>query len=379
MFGFKHVPHDKIFFLKKLQFLHFGVIALILLISCIGFIILYSAAGGSFDPWSMRQIIRFLICFPMMLLIAITDIRFFVRYAYVFYGIAFVMLVLVEITGHTAMGATRWLRIGPINVQPSEIMKITLILALARYFHGRTPEEIGRIPTLIVPLLMLVIPVVLILKQPNLGTALITTMIAGAIFFGAGVRAWKFLVLIFSGLASLPVIWQFMQPYQKTRVMTFLNPETDPLGDGYNVLQSKIAIGSGGPFGKGFLNGSQSQLSFLPEHQTDFIFTMFTEEFGFVGGVSLLMLYALLIFLCYHIGIRCQNVYGRLVSIGVATMLFVHLFINMGMNMGLLPVVGTPLPLLSYGGTIMISMLIGFGFLLNAYIHRHAHLMRAGD
>lgn len=365
-------------FMEKFRLLHFGLIGIITLVCFIGFAILYSAAKGSLEPWAIRQMIRFAVFFPVMIIIALVDVRFWLRHAYTIYVLALLMLIVVEIAGHTAMGATRWLRVGSVNLQPSEFMKLALIFALARYFHMINQEDVGRISYLFLPLFMIALPVLLILKQPNLGTALITTMISGAIFFVAGVRLWKFGLVISGALAAIPVAWRFMHDYQKKRVLTFLNPESDPLGDGYNIIQSKIAIGSGGFTGKGFLHGSQSQLEFLPEHQTDFIFTTFAEEFGFMGGIFMLGLLAIIIITGTLISLRCHNHFGRLVATGITTMFFLHVFINIGMNMGMLPVVGTPLPLLSYGGTILITMLVGFGFLLNSYVHRDVYLDRGG-
>lgn len=364
--------------MEKFRLLHFGLIALIGIISSMGFIILYSAAKGNLEPWAIRQMVRFSVFFPIMIIIALVDVRFWLRHAYTMYALALLMLIVVEIAGHTAMGATRWLRVGSVNLQPSEFMKLALIFALARYFHAINSEDVSRISYLALPLFMIALPVVLILKQPNLGTALITTMISGAIFFVAGVRLWKFGIVIAAALSAIPVVWKFMHDYQKKRVMTFLYPESDPLGDGYNIIQSKIAIGSGGLTGKGFLHGSQSQLEFLPEHQTDFIFTMFAEEFGFFGGAMMLGAFSIVLITGTLIALRCQNHFGRLVAVGITTMFFLHIFINVGMNMGMLPVVGTPLPLLSYGGTILITMLIGFGFLLNSYVHRDVYIDRGG-
>lgn len=358
--------------------LHFGLIGMITLVSCLGFLILYSAAKGNIDPWAIRQMIRFAVFFPVMIVIALIDVRFWLRHAYTIYFCTLILLVVVEIAGHTAMGATRWIRLGSVTLQPSEIMKLALIFALARYFHTINQEDVGRISYLILPLIMVAVPVLLILKQPNLGTALITTMISGAIFFVSGVRLWKFAVVITGAVSAIPVAWKFMHDYQKKRVMTFLNPERDPLGDGYNIIQSKIAIGSGGLTGKGLLNGSQSQLEFLPEHQTDFIFTTYAEEFGFIGGFLMLGLFTMIIVTGTLIALRCHNHFGRLVATGITTMFFLHVFINVGMNMGMLPVVGTPLPLLSYGGTILITMLIGFGFLLNSYVYRDVYIDRGG-
>lgn len=365
-------------FVEKFKLLHFGLISLITLVSFLGFLILYSAAKGNLEPWAIRQMLRFAVFFPIMIIIALVDIRFWLKHAYTIYALTLLLLLVVEIAGHTAMGATRWLRVGSVNLQPSEFMKLALIFALARYFHTINSEDVGRITYLVLPLFMIALPVILILKQPNLGTAFITTMISGAIFFVTGVRLWKFGVVIAGAVSAIPIAWKFMHDYQKKRVMTFLYPESDPLGDGYNIIQSKIAIGSGGLTGKGLLHGSQSQLEFLPEHQTDFIFTTFAEEFGFLGGAMMLGLFALIIITGTLIALRCHNHFGRLVATGITTMFFLHVFINVGMNMGMLPVVGTPLPLLSYGGTILITMLIGFGFLLNAYVHRDVYIERSG-
>lgn len=362
--------------LKRLSFLHrlaelsWPLIILVTLMSCIGFAVLYSAAQGNMHPWTSAQMTRFALLFPLMLAVAIVDIRIWLKFSYLIYGAVLILLILVEVFGTTAMGATRWIRLGPFNIQPSEPMKICIIFALARYFHAMPLSDIARPLMLVPPLLMIAAPFLLIMKQPDLGTALILLLVGGIIFFVAGVRIWKFVLVGVSGLASLPVLWQYvLHDYQKKRVLTFLDPETDPLGDGYNILQSKIAIGSGGFTGKGFLHGSQSQLSFLPEKQTDFIFTMFSEEFGFVGGVAVILLYAIIITYGIMIALNCRNHYGRLLAVGVVGLFFLHIFINIGMTMGLLPIVGAPLPLLSYGGTIMSTILIAFGLLLNVHLH----------
>lgn len=370
------MPLRRMSFLRRFTALSWPLIFLIVLMSCIGFAIQYSAAEGSLEPWALKQIMRFALLFPVMLLIAMVDIRVWLRFSYVIYGVVLVLLVIVEFSGTTAMGATRWIRFGPLTIQPSELMKVCIIFALARYFHGVPLSDVGRITFLIPPLLMIMVPFVLILKQPDLGTALILLLLGALIFFVAGVRLWKFGLVGVAGLALLPIAWRYMHDYQRKRILTFLNPESDPLGDGYNILQSKIAIGSGGFSGKGFLNGSQSQLSFLPEKQTDFIFTMLSEEFGFVGGVAIILLYALIISYGIMIALNCRNHYGRLMAIGVTGLLFLHVFVNIGMTMGLLPIVGAPLPLLSYGGTIMMTILAAFGFLLNVNLYADEKLDR---
>jgi rod shape determining protein RodA len=294
------------------------------------------------------------------------------------YFVALILLGAVELGGTIGMGAQRWIDLGGINLQPSELMKVALVLALARYFHGGNIEEIGRPTFLLAPLLMVAAPTAFILRQPDLGTAVMLVIGSGAIFFVAGVKIWKFLVLLLVALISAPASWQFLREYQKQRVLTFLNPESDPLGSGYHIIQSKIALGSGGVFGKGFMQGSQSHLSFLPEKQTDFIFTMLAEEFGLIGGLVLLGLYMLILAFGFNIANNCRNQCGRLVSMGVTTTFFLYVFINIAMVMGLIPVVGVPLPLVSYGGTAMMTLLLGFGVLLSVDINRDEPIGRRG-
>ena len=336
-----------------------------------------SAAGGHFSPWAYRQILRFVFAFLLMLLIALTPAGFLLRYAYVIYALCLMLLIGVEVMGFIGMGAKRWVDIGGINLQPSELMKLATILALARYFHSINFQDINRPLLLLPPVLLIMVPAAFILRQPNLGTATILIAVGSIIAFMAGVRARYFLIIVVLGLMAAPVGWHFLHDYQKQRVMTFLHPEDDPLGAGYNIMQSMIAIGSGGFFGKGFMQGSQGQLDFLPEKHTDFIFTMLAEEFGFLGCFVILSLYMMLIGYGVAIGLRCRHVFGSLLAIGVSAMIFTHILINMMMVMGLIPVVGVPLPLLSYGGSIMISILVGFGLMQNAYVHRDVHLPRA--
>jgi len=250
------------------------------------------------------------------------------------------------------------------------------VLVLARYFHGLNYEDVGRIRWLMAPLALVGAPVLLVMKQPDLGTAMLLLMTSGAVFFFAGVRLWKFALVVAAGLAVLPVAWNLLHDYQRKRVLTFLNPEEDPLGSGYHILQSKIALGSGGFMGKGFLQGSQSHLSFLPEKQTDFIFTMFAEEQGLIGALGLIGLYILMLAYGYAIAMRARSQYGRLVAGGLTAMLFLYVFINIAMVSGVVPVVGVPLPLVSYGGTAMMTLLIGIGLLINVYVHRDVEIPR---
>lgn len=361
---------------RKLLRLDWLLVILISLTAGIGFTMLYSAANGSLEPWAMAQMKRFAMGLTLMLLIALIDIRFWMRWAYLIYLAALGLLVGVEVAGTTGMGATRWINLGFINLQPSEVMKIALVLALAKYFHGRSYDDAGRIVYLIPPLFLIAAPTALVLRQPDLGTALLLVAGSAVVLFLAGVRLWKFGLATAAALAALPVVWSQLHEYQQGRVLTFLNPERDPLGAGYHILQSKIALGSGGVSGKGFLEGTQSHLNFLPEMRTDFIFTMLAEEFGMAGAVGLLALYGLILIYVYVIGFRSRNQFGRLTAIGIGATFFLYVFINVGMVTGLLPVVGVPLPLISYGGTAMLTLLIGFGLILSVSIHRDVDIPR---
>lgn len=366
------ISQEKTSLSQKLDQLNWLLISLILILAFMGFIMLYSADGGGFRPWLIKQISFFALFFPVMIIIAITDIKFWYKASYLFYAIALGLVIIVDIMGHNAMGATRWFRLGPITIQPSEIMKICTVFALARYFYSIDSENVGKMRFLIAPLLMVATPVFFIFYQPDLGTALILLLVGISILFLAGVKAWKFVAVGIAGLIAIPFLWNFfLYDYQKQRVLTFLNPDNDPLGSGYNIIQSKIAIGSGGLFGKGYLNGTQGQLNFLPEKQTDFIFTMLSEELGFIGSTFTIAIYSAIIAIGISIAMHTKHQYGRLLTMGVINIFFLHMFINIGMGMGLLPVVGAPLPLISYGGTITASMLIGFGLVLNVDLNKN--------
>lgn len=362
----------------KLRQIRWGMVAVLACIAAIGIATLYSAGNGNMQPWAVRQLVRFLIGVALMIAVACVDIRVWLRYAYVIYGVGLVLLVWVDIAGHTGMGAQRWLSLGPMTIQPSEVMKVALVLVLARYFHSVSAEDSGDLLHLIWPAGLLALPALLVLAQPDLGTAMMLTFAAGAVFFLAGVRAWVFALAAAAGGGLLPLAWGHLKEYQKNRILMFLNPESDPLGAGYHILQSKIALGSGGLFGRGFLEGTQSHLNFLPEKQTDFIFTMLAEEWGLVGGVVLLTLYLTLVAYGYAIGLRSRSQFGRILALGLTTMFFLYIFINVAMVMGLVPVVGVPLPLISYGGTAMITVLVGFGMVLGVHVHRDVIIGRRG-
>lgn len=369
------INQEKIPLSQRLEQLNWLLISLITILAFTGFLMLYSAGGGSFKPWLIRQLGFFCFFFPLMLFIAITDIKVWFKASYFFYAVALSMVIIVDIMGHNAMGATRWFRIGSLTIQPSEIMKVCMVFALARYFYGIEIENIGKMHYVIVPLLLIAVPAFFIFHQPDLGTAAILTMVGISVLFLAGVRMWKFASVGVAALIALPFFWHFfLYDYQKKRILTFLNPNEDPLGSGYNIIQSKIAIGSGGLFGKGLLNGTQGQLNFLPEKQTDFIFTMLSEELGFVGSIFTVVIYSAIIGICINIAMKTKHQYGRLLTMGIINIFFLHMFINMGMVMGLIPVVGAPLPFISYGGTIMASMMIGFGLILNVDANRNVDL-----
>ena len=361
---------------EKLRGIRLSYVALVLILGGIGILGMYSAGNGSMQPWAWKQVMRLAFCTTIMFGIALVDVRVWYRAAYGIYGFVLFLLLLVLLIGHTGKGAERWIDLGFVQLQPSELMKITLALALAKYFQTVPIDEIGRIRTLIFPLILVFLPVALVLLEPNLGTSLILIMIGGAIFWLAGIRAWKFGLVMAGVLAAIPVIWHFMHDYQKSRVLTFLDPARDPRGAGYHITQSKIALGSGGILGKGFLNGTQSRLNFLPEKQTDFIFTVLAEEWGLIGALTLLLLYLSIVFYGFAIGLSCRNQFGRLLAMALSANLFLYVFVNMAMVMGLIPVVGVPLAMVSYGGTSMLATMIGFGLILSVLVHRESRLDR---
>lgn len=355
---------------KKIWDINWGFVLLICATASVGFVMLYSAADGNIDPWASRQMIRFALGLVVMFVVAMIDIRIWLTLAYPLYIVALLMLGAVEVMGVVGMGARRWVEIGPIQIQPSEIMKITLVMAIARYFHGLPLEDIHRIRFLIPPLILVALPAALVLRQPDLGTTILLVAGAGIVFFAAGVRLWKFALIIGSAIPSAFFAYQYLHEYQQKRILIFLNPESDPLGSGYHIMQSKIALGSGGIFGKGLVQGTQSHLNYLPEMRTDFIFSMLAEEFGMIGGLILFALYILLMAYGYAIAFRSRNQFGKLLAIGMTGIFFLYVFINIAMVMGLVPVVGVPLPLISYGGTSMLTLLIGFGLMMSVYLHR---------
>lgn len=361
---------------EKILQLPGGIILLVMALAGVGVAMLYSAANGNMEPWASRHIARFGVGFVIMIGVALVDLRVWLRVAYPVYFVTFGLLIAVEIIGQVGMGAQRWINLGFFNLQPSELMKIALVLALARYFHVPTLDDVYRVRTLVFPIILIIAPVALVMNQPDLGTAGMLLFVGAAIFFVVGVRWWTFALVVALGLAAVPIAWQFLRDYQKARILTFVNPESDPLGTGYHILQSKIALGSGGLFGKGFLEGTQSHLNFLPEMQTDFIFTMLAEEFGLIGGVGLILLFLLLVAYGVVIALRCRNHFGRILALGLTANLYFYVFINTAMVMGLIPVVGVPLPLVSYGGTVMLTIMFSLGLIMSVYIHRDTRISR---
>jgi rod shape determining protein RodA len=369
--------NSEIGLLGKLLRVNWALVLLVCAIAGVGFLMLYSVAGGSLDPWARRQMMRFGFGLVVMLSIAMVDIRV-IRLAAPFAYIAtLLLLVAVEVVGKTGMGAQRWIQLGPLQLQPSELMKVVLAVMLARYYDwlgkGRVSHPIWILP----PALMIAVPMLLVLKQPDLGTALMLGLGGAMVMFLAGVSWWYFgsgIALaagaVWTVLESRGTDWQLLKDYQFRRIETFLNPDADPLGAGYHITQSKIAMGSGGFSGRGFMQGTQTRLNFLPEKHTDFIFTTLAEEFGYVGSVSLLALYVLVLVFGFASMMRNRDRFGAIVTGGLTATFFLFFAVNMAMVMGLMPVVGVPLPLVSYGGSAMMVLLLGFGLIQSAHVHR---------
>ena len=361
----------------KLMEVNWGLVLLITLLAVAGFAMLYSVAGGHLRPWALPQIVRFVLGLAVLVVAAVIDIRVWMSLAYPAYGLALLLLVAVDVAGHVGLGAQRWISVGGMDLQPSELMKISLVLALARYLHGKSVEEVSKPVPLLIGLAMIAIPAIFVVLQPNLGTTLIIVADGASLLFLAGLSWWWIVPTLSAIVAAVPLAWRYvLHDYQKERVLTFLDPERDALGAGWNITQAKIAIGSGGSAGKGFLQGTQSRLNFLPEKQTDFIFTNFAEEFGFAGSVALLILFAVVIGYGIQIAMSARSQFGRLLAMGITLNFFFYIMINGAMVMGLIPVVGIPMPLLSYGGSAMLTVMFGFGLLMSVHIHRQVEIPR---
>jgi len=365
----------------RLLYINYILLILSILIFTIGLCLLYSAGGGSMDPWGSKQLIRFIIAIGIYMFVSLVSIKFWIGSSYYIYIFSLFLLILVNFYGNTGMGSQRWLNLGFFNLQPSELIKFSLVLALARYFHAeKNINFLTNCKNFMYSLFFIILPAYVVFLQPDLGSSLIIVIAGLTILFVVGLSIWFFIgsAIIISILA--PLLWIFfLYDYQKNRVLTFLDPLRDPLGSGYHIIQSKIALGSGGLFGKGFLQGTQSHLNFLPEMQTDFIFTLLAEEFGILGTLTLLFLFMIIIFYSLIIGLICKSRFACFISIGVSINIFYYVFINTAMVSGLIPVVGVPLPLVSYGGTSMLCVMFGLGLVSNAYINRNKVLSRYQD
>lgn len=361
---------------EKLLRVHWPVIFVLCLIAAVGVATLYSVADGSLSPWGERHVARFLVGLGLILLIAVVPRALWLALAYPAYAVALIMLALVPFFGTEAGGARRWIAVGGVSFQPSEVMKIALVVALARYFQWLPERMISHPLGVLVPVLMIAAPVALTLLQPDLGTAVLLAVVGGGLMFLAGVNLFYFLAGGVGAGLIVPFLWDQLHDYQRQRIEVFLDPTKDPLGGGYHIAQSKIALGSGGLSGKGFMEGTQGKLNFLPEKHTDFIFTNIAEEWGFIGAMVVVGLFVLLITLLLIMALRCASQFARLTIAGAAMVIFVYVFINIAMVSGLVPVVGVPLPLVSYGGTSMMTVMIGVGLAMCAYVHRGRRFLR---
>jgi rod shape determining protein RodA len=362
---------------RKLLALNWSVIVLITAIACVGFLMLYSVSGGRLETWAEPQMKRFAVGMVMMIAIGMVPIWLWRNVSALAYLVALLLLVAVDLVGVRGMGAERWLELGPLRIQPSELMKISVVMFLAAYYDWLDVDKVSRPLWVFVPIIFILLPVFLVLRQPDLGTAILLMMGGGVVMFAAGVSLWYFGTVIAMGVGVIFLVfesrgkdWQLLHDYQFARIDTFLDPMSDPLKDGYNVIQAQIALGSGGWAGRGFMQGTQSRGNFVPEKHTDFIFTILAEEFGFVGAVSLLALYTLVLGFCLYSALSNKDRYASLLTIGVGATLFLFFSVNMSMVMGLMPVVGVPLPLVSYGGTAMIILMMAFGLVQSAHVHR---------
>jgi rod shape determining protein RodA len=363
--------------LRKILYLNWPLVFLITAVCSIGFLMMISVAGGDIHLWAEPQMYRFAVGMVIMLGLAFVPMWFWRGISVASYVCCFLLLVAVEVAGEIGMGAQRWIDIGPIRVQPSELMKIALVLLLAAYYDWLDLKRVSRPIWVLIPVLLIIAPTALVLIQPDLGTSIMLIAGGGIVMFVAGVSLWYFGVVIAAGVGLVAAVmesrgtpWQLLKDYQFRRIDTFLDPSADPLGAGYNIIQSQIALGSGGWSGRGFMQGTQSRLNFLPEKHTDFIFTVLAEEFGFIGAMSLLMLYTLIIGFCLHSALTNRDRFASLITIGISGTFFLYFAINMATVMGMLPAKGSPLPLVSYGGTSLMILMLGFGLVQSCHVHR---------
>jgi len=357
-------------FKEKIFSLDYILFFLILLLGLLSFMVMYSIDGGKLGYYTKNHILRFGIFFLLFVFISFTKLAYIHRSAYLFYFIILILLICVEFFGVVSSGSKRWLDLFVTNIQSSELMKVSLIIFLAKYYHRIPSHEVNNIKFLFLPLFVIMLPAAFIIRQPDLGTALLISIGSFSVIYLAGLRVKYLFYSSFFLLVLAPVVISFLKPYQKLRILTFLNPERDPLGAGYQIIQSKIAVGSGGIFGKGFLKGSQSYLDYLPEKHTDFVFTLFSEEFGFIGSGSLLLIYSLIILRILRAGSSSRSSFAKLFCYGFAAAFFLYVIVNMFMVLGLLPIVGAPLPIMSYGGSSMLAIMIGLGMVMSCQVHK---------
>ena len=368
MYHHTRLNSDQNFF-QKIKNLDYILLICIIILSSLSFFMMYSTDGGEFLYHSKSHLTKLIAFFALMLMISFFNIKFWHWCSYILYGSIILLLIWVSTYGLTVSGSQRWIDLYFLVLQPSELMKIGIILCLAKYYHRISVEKVNSFISISIALTIILIPIIFVLSQPDLGTSILIVTSGVIIMWLGGVKIKYFFLSFVAFLISLPFIITYLEPYQKLRILTFLNPDRDPLGAGYQIIQSKIAIGSGGFSGKGFLKGTQSYLEFLPEKHTDFIFTLFSEEFGFIGSIGLLLLYAIIILRVIQIGAISKNSFARLFCFGFAFAIFIYITVNLSMVLGLLPIVGSPLPIMSYGGSSMLATMIGFGIVMSAKVH----------
>ena len=360
---------NELTFWQKIKNLDYILLISVVLLSMISVFVMYSTDGGEILFHTKNHFVKIIVFFPLMIIVALFNIKFWHNFSYFIYLIVILLLVWVSFFGIKASGSQRWMDVYFFVLQPSELMKIAIIMCLAKYYHRLKIENVNSFTSIIIVLSIIFIPIIFVISQPDLGTSILIALSGLIILWLGGVKVKYFIYSLITFLISLPFIISFLKPYQKLRILTFLDPDRDPLGAGYQIIQSKIAIGSGGLNGKGFLKGTQSYLDFLPEKHTDFIFTLFSEEFGFIGSVVLLILYSIIIFRIVRIGSISRSNFARLFCFGYAFAIFIYIVVNLSMVLGLLPIVGSPLPIMSYGGSSMLATMIGFGIVLSAKIN----------
>jgi len=362
--------NDRLSIFEKIKNFDLILLICILLLGLISAFTMYSTDGGEFLYHSQSHILKFLIFFPMMIFLSFLNIRFWHFIGYIFYFIVLLFLIWASLYGIKASGSQRWVNLYFINLQPSELMKIAIILCLAKYYHRLHIDRVNTFRSIIFVMIILILPITLVISQPDLGTSILIALSGLVVLWLAGLNIKYFLYSFITLVITMPFVISFLKPYQKLRILTFLNPDRDPLGAGYQIIQSKIAVGSGGLTGKGFLKGTQSYLEFLPEKHTDFIFTLFSEEYGFIGSVILLIIYAIVIFRILKIGSNSRSYFAKLYCYGFGSAIFFYVSVNMSMVLGLLPIVGSPLPIMSYGGSSMLATMMGFSIVFSAKINK---------